>query len=37
MAKSGPGKSYRKGLSFIEVTHMFPDDKTARKWFEEQL
>lgn len=36
MAKSGPGKAHRKGLSIIEIIKMFPDDETARKWFEEQ-
>ncbi len=36
MAKSGPGKSYRKGLSIIDITRMFPDEDTARRWFEEQ-
>ncbi len=37
MAKNGPGKAHRKGLSIIEITKMFPDDDTARKWFEKQL
>ena len=34
MAKA-PGKSFRKGLTFLELTEMFPDELTARKWFEE--
>ena len=32
MAKSGPGKHFRKGLSLIQVMRMFPDDATAEKW-----
>ena len=31
--KKGPGKYFRKGLSLIEVTRMFPDNETAEKWF----
>ena len=34
MAK-GPGKYFRKGMSLPELTKMFPDDKTAEKWFKE--
>ena len=33
MAKKGPGKHYRKGLSLVELTRMFPDDATAERWF----
>lgn len=33
MAKA-PGKSFRKGLSIIQLQDMFPDELTARKWFE---
>ena len=32
----GPGKYYRKGLTVIELFEMFPDDRTAERWFEEQ-
>ena len=32
MAKSGPGKHFRKGLSLIEITRMFPNDEAAEKW-----
>ncbi|MYD57375.1 MAG: IS1595 family transposase, partial [Rhodothermaceae bacterium] len=32
----GPGKSYRKGISWIKLMKMFPDDKTAEKWFAKQ-
>ncbi len=30
-----PGKSYRTGISLIELFDMFPDEQTAEKWFEE--
>ena len=33
MAHNAPGKHYRKGLSLVEVTRMFPDDETAERWF----
>ena len=31
-SKTGPGKSYRKGLSLIEAFRKFPDDATAEAW-----
>ena len=31
-----PGKSYRDGISILELTEMFPDEATAVRWFEEQ-
>ncbi len=31
---SSPGKSYRQGISLIELTDMFPDEESAVKWFE---
>ena len=33
MAKSGPGKSFRVGLSDEEFFDLFPDDATAERWF----
>ncbi len=30
---NAPGKNHRKGLSLIEITRMFPDDRTAEQWF----
>ena len=35
MSKStkAPGKSYRKGVSLVQMTKMFPDDATAEAWF----
>ncbi len=34
MAQKAPGKSYRKGLTLIQLMDMFPDEKSARDWFE---
>ena len=34
-SSKGPGRAYRKGITLIELTRMFPDDKAAEKWFEE--
>ena len=34
MAKA-PGKSYRKGISILELSEMIPDETTATKWFEQ--
>ena len=31
--KKAPGKSFRMGLSLIEIMRMLPDDATAEKWF----
>ena len=36
MAKS-PGKDYRIGLTVFEVMELFPDEQTARVWFEGQV
>ena len=36
MARKGPGKAHRQGLTVIELLKMFPDDATAEQWFEEQ-
>ena len=30
---SGPGRSYREGISLIELTRLFPNEKAAEKWF----
>lgn len=35
MAKKGPGKSFRKGMSLAELFRMFPDDDAAEKWIAE--
>ena len=34
MAKSGPGKAHREGISLMELADMFPDETTATAWFE---
>ena len=35
MAHKAPGKSFRKGISLIEIMQIFPDDETAETWFAE--
>ena len=37
MAQTAPGRAYRKGISLMELADMFPDEKAARKWFEDQV
>lgn len=37
MARNAPGKHYRNGISLLELNDMFPDEATARQWFEGQL
>ena len=32
MAHEAPGKHFRRGLSMVKVTRMFPDDKAALEW-----
>ena len=32
--RKAPGKSHRKGITLLELFEMFPDEATARKWFE---
>ena len=34
--QNAPGKHYRDGISLIELFKMFPDEKTAEKWFEDE-
>ena len=36
MAQSAPGKAYRNGISIIELAGMFPDEQSAREWFEKE-
>ena len=33
MAHRAPGKHYRKGLSLVELTRLFPNDEAAERWF----
>ena len=37
MAKSGPGKAHRQGISTIELADMFPDEAAAATWFEKHI
>ena len=37
MTQQAPGKHLRKGISLIELVRMFPDEETARRWFESML
>ena len=32
--QEAPGKSYREGISIMELADMFPDEESAAKWFE---
>ena len=36
MAKRGPGRAHRKGLTVIQLLDMFPDDASAERWLEDQ-
>ena len=36
MAK-GPGRSYRNGITLVELMDMFPDEETAEYWFEDVI
>ena len=33
MSHKAPGKSYRQGMTLIDLVDMFPDVKTAEQWF----
>lgn len=35
MTRKAPGKHYRDGISVFEVGGTFPDEATARAWFED--
>ncbi len=37
MAYSAPGKSYRKGLTLMQLMEMFPTEEAATMWFESVL
>lgn len=37
MAHKAPGKSYREVVSLIGLFNTFPDDETAKAWFESRL
>ena len=35
MAKKAPGKSFRKGITLVDLFRKFPDDAAAERWFAE--
>ena len=37
MSQQAPGKSFRKGITMVKLFQMFPDNKTAEKWFESKI
>ena len=37
MAHAAPGKAYRKGLTRVQLTDMFPTEEAATQWFEATL
>ena len=37
MSQQAPGKHFRKGITVMELLKMFPDNKTAEKWFESRI
>ena len=37
MAHKAPGKAHREGISIMEIGEMFPDEDSARQWFESHV
>ena len=37
MDRAAPGRSYREGISLMELADLFPDEDAARDWFESLL
>lgn len=37
MAKTAPGKHYRQGVSLADLFRLFPDNRSAEQWFEDQI
>ena len=37
MAHKSPGKSDREGLTMVQLCDMFPDENSAREWFESRV
>ena len=37
MSQQAPGKSFRKGITMMELFRMFPDNAVAEKWFESRI
>ena len=36
MAKKGPGRAEREGISIVELFQQFPNNEAAERWFEQQ-
>ena len=34
MTKKAPGKAHREGVTLVQLMDMFPDETTAKEWFE---
>ena len=37
MAQKAPGKAHREGISIMALGEMFPDEESAREWFESRV
>jgi transposase-like protein len=37
MTPKAPGKAHRKGITLLELAEMFPDEESARQWFEDRF
>ena len=37
MTSAAPGKSHREGITLLQLAEMFPDENSARDWFEAQV
>ena len=37
MARKGPGKAFRQGISLKQLMRLFPNDEAAREWFEARI
>ena len=37
MPQQAPSRSFRKGVSLVELFQMFPDDESAERWFESRI
>ena len=37
MAHKAPGKAHRDGITLVQLADMFPDENSARQWFESRI
>ena len=37
MTHKAPGKNFRTGITFMQLANAFPNEQSARKWFERQV